>query len=328
METSKKSNMAYKIYAGFDTPSYQSLRFTELYRKYYLKRQKIKINSSKANCEGEPTSIMTSTDTVREDNLSCNADARISEINIEEGKLQENRAISHKMKNKDWQQKEALPFRKISFKICPRPFLKLLSPSAFDPIDEISETKPSQWRPAPYPVSSTTSPSLIKPKNDASETTTSETIPWDPGTCSGDTTTTINSSINLDNKETDPNIENWNGNRDIVDYGIKEAAVDNNKLKSLSSAGSWEGEEDCPPLASEDSDIGDHVEFESFSDTEDDEEDRRGLAGTFRGCGGELHPAPLPQRLLHRVRPRPPQHQQQHLNTQKQYGNQYRSTAP
>ena len=299
METSKKSNMAYKIYAGFDTPSYQSLRFTELYRKYYLKRQKIKINS-KANCEGEPTSIMTSMDTVQEDNLSCNEDARISEINTGEVKLQENRAISHKMKNKDWQQKEALPFRKISFKICPRPFLKLLSPSAFDPIDEKSETKPSQWRPAPYPVSSTTSPSLIKPKNDASETTTSETIPWDPGTCSGDITTITNSSINLDN----------------------------NKLKSLSSAGSWEGEEDCPPLASEDSDIGDHVEFESFSDTEDDEEDRRGLAGTFRGCGGELHPAPLPQRLLHRVRPRPPQHQQQHLNTQQQYGNQYRSTAP
>ena len=306
MEPSSKNIMAYKIYNGYATPSFQSLRFTELYRKYYLKRQKIKINSSKANCEGEPTSIMTSTDTVREDNLSCNADARISEINIEEGKLQENRAISHKMKNKDWQQKEALPFRKISFKICPRPFLKLLSPSAFDPIDEKSETKPSQWRPAPYPVSSTTSPSLIKPKNDASETTTSETIPWDPGTCSGDTTTTINSSINLDNKETAPVIENWSGNRDIVDYGIKE---------------------DCPPLASEDSDIGDHVEFESFSDTEDDEEDRRGLAGTFRGCGGELHPAPLPQRLLHRVRPRPPQHQQQHLNTQQQYGNQYRSTA-
>ena len=256
-----------------------------------MKRQKI-INNSDANCKREPTSIMTSMDTVQEDNLSCNEDARISEINTGEVKLQENRAISHKMKNKDWQQKEALPFRKISFKIYPRPFLKLLSPSAFDPIDEKSETKPSQWRPAPYPVSSTTSSSLIKPKNDASETTTSETIPWDPGTCSGDITTITNSSINLDN----------------------------NKLKSLSSAGSWEGEEDCPPLASEDSDIGDHVGFESFSDTEEEEEDRCGLAGTLkqqvRGRGGELLPAPLPQRLH-----RPPQHQQQHLNIHQSYGN-------
>ena len=33
-------------------------------------------------------------------------------------------------------------------------------------------------------------------------------------------------------------------------------------FKSLSSAESWESEEDCPPLASEDSDIGDHREFE------------------------------------------------------------------
>ena len=66
-----------------------------------------------------------------------------------------------------------------------------------------------------------------------------------------------------------------------MDCGVKEAAVDNNNLKnhvkkvtklerfkSLSSAGSWESEEDCPPLASEDSAIGDHVEFESFSGTE------------------------------------------------------------
>ena len=33
-------------------------------------------------------------------------------------------------------------------------------------------------------------------------------------------------------------------------------------FKSLSSAESWESEEDCPPLASEDSDIGDHRELE------------------------------------------------------------------
>ena len=50
----------------------------------------------------------------------------------------------------------------------------------------------------------------------------------------------------------------------------------NNKLeryKSLSSGGSWESEDDCPPLASEDSDIGDHGEFESFSGTEDEEDE-------------------------------------------------------
>ena len=81
-----------------------------------------------------------------------------------------------------------------------------------------------------------------------------------------------------------------------MDCGGKEAAVDNNNLKhhvkkatklerfkSLSSAGSWESEEDCPPLASEDSDIGDHVEFESFSGTEEEEEeDRCSLAVTLK----------------------------------------------
>ena len=47
------------------------------------------------------------------------------------------------------------------------------------------------------------------------------------------------------------------------------------RYKSLSSAGSWEtgSEDDCPPLASEDSDIGDVAEFESFSGTEDEDED-------------------------------------------------------
>ena len=34
-----------------------------------------------------------------------------------------------------------------------------------------------------------------------------------------------------------------------------------------------ESEEDCPPLASEDSDIGDHGEFESFSGTDEEEEE-------------------------------------------------------
>ena len=94
-----------------------------------------------------------------------------------------------------------------------------------------------------------------------------------------------------------------------MDCGIKESSsvlINNNNLKnerrrsklerykSLSSAGkyclligqlklilssdwsgSWEtgSEDDCPPLASEDSDIGDVAEFESFSGTEDEEED-------------------------------------------------------
>lgn len=63
-----------------------------------------------------------------------------------------------------------------------------------------------------------------------------------------------------------------NNNNNIKINGVKK----NNKLerfKSLSSAGSWESEDDCPPLASEDSDVGDHAEFESFSGTEDDEDD-------------------------------------------------------
>ena len=42
--------------------------------------------------------------------------------------------------------------------------------------------------------------------------------------------------------------------------------------KILSSAESWESEEDCLSLASEDSDIGDHGEFESFSGTDEEED--------------------------------------------------------
>ena len=338
MEASNKNKMAYGIYNGYATPSFQSLRFTELYRKYYLRRQKIRINNGKANCEREPTSQ----DTVREDNLSCNEDARISEINTETEKLQESTDISHKMKNEDLQQKEILPLRKISFKISPRPSAKLLKkllpPSAFTSAAEISETRASLWRPTLWNTSLSTasySPSFIKPKNDASEaasseTRISETIPWDPGTCSGDTTT---SSSNLDNRGTAPVIETCNGSNDIVDCGVKESAVDNSNLKS------HESEEDYPPLANEDSDIETHVGFESFSDTDkEEEEDRYGLAVTLkqevRGRGGEQLPAPLPQRLLHRGlhRARPRQHrdlhQEQHLNTHQQYGKQFGYAAP
>ena len=50
------------------------------------------------------------------------------------------------------------------------------------------------------------------------------------------------------------------------------------RYKSLSSAGSWESEDECPPLASEDSDIGDVVEFESFSGTEEDDDDDEGCS--------------------------------------------------
>ena len=95
-------------------------------------------------------------------------------------------------------------------------------------------------------------------------------------------------------------IENCNGNNtqtaetSELDSAIKGSPTstasttsnNNNKLeaaqrkngkveifKSLSSAESWESEDDCPPLASEDSDIGDHGEFESFSGTDEDEEE-------------------------------------------------------
>ena len=88
-------------------------------------------------------------------------------------------------------------------------------------------------------------------------------------------------------------IENCNGNNSeetsMVDCSIKTETVNNNNklepgqrkngkveiFKSLSSAESWttESEDDCPPLASEDSDIGDQGEFESFSGTEEEEED-------------------------------------------------------
>lgn len=338
MEASNKNNMGYKIYSGFATPSYQSLRFTELYRKYYLKRQRIKINNSDVNCNREPTSM----DTVQKDNPSCNEDGRISEISTGGGKLQETADISHKMTDEDLQQKEILPLRKISFKISPRPSAKLLKkllpPPAFTSAAEISETRASRWRPTLWNTSLSTasySPSFIKPKNDASEaasseTRISETIPWDPGTCSGDTTT---SSSNLDNRGTAPVIETCNGNNDIVDCGVKESAVDNSNLKS------HESEEDYPPLANEDSDIKNHVGFESFSDTDkEEEEERYGLAVTLkqevRGRGGEQLPAPLPQRLLHRGlhRARPRQHrdlyQEQHLNIHQQYGKQYGCAAP
>ena len=90
--------------------------------------------------------------------------------------------------------------------------------------------------------------------------------------------------------------ENCNGNNSQtaasseLDTAIKGSPIssinNNNKLevsqrkngkveifKSLSSAESWESEEDCPPLASEDSDIGDHGEFESFSGTDEEEEE-------------------------------------------------------
>ena len=92
-------------------------------------------------------------------------------------------------------------------------------------------------------------------------------------------------------------IENCNGNNtqppdtSELDCAMKGSPTttsinNNNKLelaqrkngkveifKSLSSAESWESEDDCPPLASEDSDIGDHGEFESFSGTEEEEEE-------------------------------------------------------
>ena len=92
-------------------------------------------------------------------------------------------------------------------------------------------------------------------------------------------------------------VENCNGNNtqtpdtSELDCAMKGSpttttTINNNKLevaqrkngkveifKSLSSAESWESEDDCPPLASEDSDIGDHAEFESFSGTDDDEEE-------------------------------------------------------
>ena len=76
-------------------------------------------------------------------------------------------------------------------------------------------------------------------------------------------------------------IEHCNGNTEDCpkdeydDDKIENNAKKNNKLelfKSLSSAESWESEEDCPPLASEDSDLGDPGEFESFSGTEDEDE--------------------------------------------------------
>ena len=92
-----------------------------------------------------------------------------------------------------------------------------------------------------------------------------------------------------------PATENCNGNNtqttdttelDCAVKGSPTTTNNNNKLevsqrkngkveicKSLSSAESWESEDDCPPLASEDSDIGDHGEFESFSGTDDDDEE-------------------------------------------------------
>ena len=99
-------------------------------------------------------------------------------------------------------------------------------------------------------------------------------------------------------------IENCNGNNtktpdtSELDCAVKVSPItttantinNNNKLevaqrkngkveifKSLSSAESWESEDDCPPLASEDSDIGDHGEFESFSGTDDDEEEEEDI---------------------------------------------------
>ena len=96
-------------------------------------------------------------------------------------------------------------------------------------------------------------------------------------------------------------IENCNGNNTLpadtseLDSSVKESptttnTLNNNKLevagrkngkveifKSLSSAESWESEDDCPPLASEDSDIGDHGEFESFSGTDEEEEEEEDI---------------------------------------------------
>lgn len=60
-------------------------------------------------------------------------------------------------------------------------------------------------------------------------------------------------------------------NNNIKNNGVKKPS--RNKLerfKSLSSAGSWESEDEGPPLASEDSDV---AEFESFSCTDEEEED-------------------------------------------------------
>ena len=78
-------------------------------------------------------------------------------------------------------------------------------------------------------------------------------------------------------------IENCNGNTAEKEAGQETSVLDcsanrknSSKLeicKSLSSAESWESEDDCPPLASEDSDIGEQGEFESFSGTEEEEED-------------------------------------------------------
>lgn len=84
-------------------------------------------------------------------------------------------------------------------------------------------------------------------------------------------------------------IGNCNGNNSVVETSLEtlDCSVNNNKqetarrknssklelCKSLSSAESWESEDDCPPLASEDSDIGEQGEFESFSGTEEEEED-------------------------------------------------------
>ena len=74
-----------------------------------------------------------------------------------------------------------------------------------------------------------------------------------------------------------------------MDCAIKDSPLNNNNIKnnevkkssrnklerykSLSSAGSWESEDEGPPLASEDSDVGDVAEFESFSGTDEEEED-------------------------------------------------------
>ena len=92
-------------------------------------------------------------------------------------------------------------------------------------------------------------------------------------------------------------VENCNGNNSeettevtsvssVVDSSAKSSPIINNNnirgqrknskleiCKSLSSAESWESEDDCPPLASEDSDIGEQGEFESFSGTEDEEDE-------------------------------------------------------
>ena len=84
-------------------------------------------------------------------------------------------------------------------------------------------------------------------------------------------------------------IEHCNGNTEDCpkdeydDDKIENNAKKNNKLelfKSLSSAESWESEEDCPPLASEDSDLGDPGEFESFSGTEDEDEEEDNVSMT------------------------------------------------